>query len=191
VIVAKEAASESAEATGLRYGLPAYAGLLALITITTFVWPSPAGRGALAVLSLPIVPEVIRWSINRNHDLLTQFASIDYADGFMALQLTGCLLASVFLLLMLLSSALGSMPAPTDRRPNHILLLAGGIFFAWWTLLSGDFYFVHDGDYTGILRPWLGSILFSAVLWVTPLPLYIALASFVRSIRMRVSQHRS
>lgn len=91
--------------------------------------------------------------------ILKGLSYIDYADGFLALRKIGALLTLLFSLALVIIS-LKSKSYVYQKDIKREILIISLVFFAlwtWWVFFSPDFYSAHDGDFSGALRPPIGT----------------------------------
>ena len=154
--------------------LLAHGAVLLVVTMASLVAPAWLGELAEQLLSTIPLPSVISEPLARNYAILAPLSSAEYAQGFKGLQFFALLLEPAFVALVLAS--LFAYRPPGTHPAVGLIILAAGAFAFWWCFLSGDFYSGHDADFTGMLRPWFGSVIFSTICWLIPvlvsLPVY-------------------
>lgn len=164
---------------------------LAAILATT-IWPEILHDAIRSSWLWNYIPPAIAQSAQSNLDILRHVAPDRYALGFFSLRILGAIITSVWSLCLVtyvlawnreyVKGPLHGLPVARRWSALAIGLLLGATLL-WWAMFSPDFYFVSDGDYSGILRPGFGEFALFGASFLSTFLIISAVAILVRALR--------
>lgn len=161
-------------------------GAIIVLLFCSLVFPSATLflLGAIGVNN--IIPLALTEATAANVRLLERLQFGEYAIGFAALRTGGTVvlvLATTAFTAHFVVWRQKGIWATRPGYPGSTIVLMFGLALLWWGLFSHDFYLAYDSDFTGIHRPWFGSVFFAAMVWVAPLFLTGGVALIVKTVR--------